>query len=99
MENGVARRANWTQYATTTGSQILDSTGYFINITKQTSGIISTGIKSSLPAQTYNFTGEINPSVNVQAGDRVAIGWQVPAYSPTQPAGLNNSVDIYFYSK
>ena len=99
MENGVARRANWTQYATTTGSQILDSTGYFINITKQTSGIISTGIKSSLPAQTYNFTGEINPSVNVQVGDRVAIGWQVPAYSPTQPAGLNNSVDIYFYSK
>lgn len=98
MEDGIAKKASWSQYCVTTGNQILDATGYFINVTKQTSGIISTSIKSLLSAQIYNITGQITPNVVVQAGDKVNIGWQVPAYV-TQPAGVFNSVDVYFYSK
>lgn len=98
-ENCVARSASWNHYVTTTGSAILDATGYFINLTKNTTGTISAGIKAVAQGALYNFTGLINPPIFVSAGDKVNIGWGVPNFGLTTPGSVGNSVDIYFYSK
>lgn len=97
-ENCVAKSASWSHYMGTTGNAVYATTGYFINLTKNTTGIINTGISGTAPGQSYNFTGMINPPIQVSAGDQVNIGWNVPGYL-TQPTSVYNAVDIYFYSK
>lgn len=97
MEKIVAKKAAWSAYCATTGNPAdVDYTGYFINNTKSTTGIISSSIKVSGSSSLFNYTGNINPEIQVDAGDLVSIGINAPN-SIGAPINFQNSVDIYFY--
>jgi hypothetical protein len=99
MEKIVAKKAAWSAYCATTGNPAdVDYTGYFINNTKSTTGIISSSIKVSSSSGLFNYAGNISPEVQVDAGDLVSIGINAPD-STIAPVNFQNSVDIYFYKK
>jgi hypothetical protein len=97
MEDSVAKKASWSAYCATIGTPgDSDYTGYFINNTQNTTGIINSSIKVSSAGTLYNYTGNIMPEISVNAGDLVSIGIHAPN-SATAPSDFQNSVDIYFY--
>jgi hypothetical protein len=101
-QNCEARIANWGTYVANTAdkefnSTVIKSTGYFINITKNISGIISDQISHSTAGNIINFGGQINPIINITSGDEVQVALNVPNYV-TGMTNCSNSVDVYFYS-
>jgi hypothetical protein len=97
-ETAVARKATWNQLLTTTGNLTSNATGYFINATTNTTGVISTVINAQSTTVPVNYYGDINPVVPVSAGDLVLCSFFCPIYSTTFPAGVKNSVNVYFYN-
>jgi hypothetical protein len=97
-ETAVARKATWNQLLTTTGNLTSNATGYFINATTNTTGVISTVINAQSTTVPVNYYGDINPPVPVSGGDLVLCSFFCPTYSTTFPAGVKNSVNVYFYN-
>ena len=97
MNQGVAKKAAWSAYCTATGSAAnTNYTGYFINNTKNITGVINSSIRVSASNSLFNYTGTIDPEITVDAGDLVSIGFGAPN-AITAPSNFQNSVDIYFY--
>ena len=97
LETGTARKATWQHIAgTTLPSPALNSTGYFINTTTNTFGVISTSILSTNTNIPNNFSGLITPPVQLNVGDFVVCSLYTPAFT-INPTGLRDTVRIYCY--
>jgi hypothetical protein len=97
-EAAVARKATWGQLLTAVGNPSLNATGYFINATTNTTGIISTVINVQSTTIPGNYYGDINPAISVSAGDLVLCSFFCPTYATTFPTAVKNSVNVYFYN-
>jgi len=99
MQKCKATFASWSTYTTVAKEQdstTSQSTGYFINNTTNTTGIISTQIRHTLNSTLATFTGAINPPININFGDQVQLALKVPNYA-TGMSGVTNSVDVTFF--
>jgi len=97
LESGTARKASWQHIAgTSLPSPALNSTGYFINATTNTLGVISTSILSTNTNIPNNFTGLITPPVPLNIGDFVVCSLFTPAFT-INPSGLRDTVRVYCY--
>jgi len=97
LESCVARRATWTQQSPTPGSPALFSTGYFINASTDTTGIISTLLATPTPAVT-NYTVDFSSPIIISSGDFIVCSLFSPSYSVSFPAAMRNSVNLYCYN-
>jgi hypothetical protein len=98
IESCVVRRATWTQFVGTTGSPSLDSTGYFINTTTNTTGIISTVINTQSTTAPTHYIAEFSPPITISSGDYIVCNLFGPTYATTFPATVRNSVNLYCYN-
>ena len=98
LEACVVRRATWTQYNETVGSPSLNSTGYFINTTTSTTGIISTTINTQSTTTPTHYIAEFSPPIRISAGDYIVCNLFSPTYATTFPATVRNSVNLYCYN-
>ena len=97
LETGTARKATWQHIAgTSLPSPALNSTGYFINVTTNTLGVISTSILSNNTNIPNNFSGLINPPVPLNMGDYVVCSLYTPVFT-INPSGLRDTVRVYCY--
>ena len=100
MQPCQARFAAWSTYtrvAREQDSTTNPSTGYFINNTTNTSGVITNQYRHAVNGTFYSFTGAINPPIDINFGDKVQIGLRVPNYTIGMSA-VHNTVDITFFN-
>jgi len=98
LDNFVARKASWTSLVSTFTPATI-STGYFYNLTKNTSGIISDVIRVPLKDTIYNYGGILNPPIAVNINDEVAIALKTgPSLNNQGHSGFRNSVNVYCYN-
>jgi hypothetical protein len=95
LEACVVRRATWTQVHGSIGAPAQNSTGYFVNTTTNTTGIISTTLNSTSSATTY--TAEFSPPIIISNGDQIVCSLFGPSYT-TFPGTVRNSVNLYCYN-
>jgi hypothetical protein len=98
LENCVIRKASWTQTNGTVGNPSLNSTGYFINTTTNTTGIISTTINTQNTNTPTHYIAQFSPSIAVSSGDYIVCSLFGPTYATTFPASVRNSVNLYCYN-
>jgi hypothetical protein len=108
----VIKRVSWTHSQGTTGNLgYVDNTGVVINLTNKTSGIIPLTWSKSFTNPLFAgssgdpvyITGFLSTPVNVNAGDNIVCGFQVPSgynVTPTRqfPNNIDNQVDLYCYT-
>jgi hypothetical protein len=98
LDNFIARKASWTTH-TSSFTPATISTGYFYNLTKNTSGIISDVIRLPLKDTIYNYGGILNPPIAVNINDEVAIALKTgPSLNNQGHSGFRNSVNVYCYN-
>ena len=97
-EAGTARKATWSQLVLTAGNPSLSSSGLFINATTNTTGLISSSINNQSLVLAANYFSNITPPVAVSAGDQILCSIFCPTFATTFPAGVKNSVNVYFYN-
>jgi hypothetical protein len=98
LESCAVRRATWTQFNQTVGSPSLNSTGYFINTTTNTTGIISTVINTQSTSTPTHYIAEFSPPITISTGDFIVCSLFGPTYATTFPATVRNSVNLYCYN-
>ena len=98
LEACVVRRATWAQNNGTVGSPSLNSTGYFINTTTSTTGIISTTINTQSTSTPTHYIAEFSPPIVISTGDYIVCNLFGPTYATTFPATVRNSVNLYCYN-
>ena len=100
-EKCVARKASWHQYLDTfTGIPNQNATGYFINVTTQSTGVISTGINAyTFGTSGFSYVSEITPNIAVNETDYVVCGLKWGNYTVgSRPSGWRAAVNIYCYN-
>lgn len=97
LESCVAKKASWTQQSPSAGNPPLVSTGYFINATTNTTGIISTVLATPNDFVT-NYTADFSPSIIISSGDFIVCSLFGPSYSASFPGSVRNSVNLYCYN-
>jgi molybdate-binding protein len=98
LENFVARKASWTIVASVFTPATI-STGYFINYTKNTTGIISEVISASAASTAYNYGGLLNPPITVNINDEIGVGFRTgPSLNSQGHSGCRNLVNVYCYN-
>ena len=98
LEKGTAIKASWQHIAgTTLPSPALNSTGYFINVTTNTLGVINVSILSNSTNIPNNFTGTITPQVPFNVGDFVVCSLFTPTFTGI-PVGVRDTVNVYCYN-
>ena len=100
-EKCVARKASWNHYLDTfTGVPNQNATGYFINFTTQSTGLISKVINANtFGVSGFNYISEINPNIAVNGTDYVACGLRWGNYALNlRPSGWRVGVNIYCYN-
>ena len=98
LDNFVARKASWTSLVSTF-TPTTASTGYFVNFTRNTSGIISDVIRLPAADTVYNFGGILNPPVAVNINDEIGISLKTsPTLNNQSHSGMRNSVNVYCYN-
>jgi hypothetical protein len=98
LESCVVKKASWTQYHQTTGNPTQNSTGYFINTTTNTTGIISTIINTQSTNTPTHYTAEFSPPIAISAGDYIVCSLFGPTYANAYPASARNTVNLYCYN-
>jgi hypothetical protein len=98
LESCVVRKASWSQTNTTLGNPSLNSTGYFINTTTNTTGIISTTINTQNTNTPTHYIAEFSQPITISTGDYIVCSLFGPTYGTTFPAGQRNSVNLYCYN-
>jgi hypothetical protein len=98
LESCVVKKASWTQYNQIIGSPSLNSTGYFINTTTNTTGTISTIINTQSTSSVTNYTAEFSPPIAISTGDYIVCSLFGPTYATTYPASVRNTVNLYCYN-
>ena len=98
LESCVVKKASWTQYNQTIGSPSLNSTGYFINTTTNTTGTISTIINTQSTSSVTNYIAEFSPPIIISNGDYIVCSLFGPTYATTYPASVRNTVNLYCYN-
>ena len=98
LEACVVKRATWTQFVQTTGVPSLNSTGYFINTTTSTTGIISTTINTQTTSTPTHYIAEFSPPITISSGDYIVCNLFGPTYATTFPDTVRNSVNLYCYN-
>jgi hypothetical protein len=100
-ERCVARKASWNQYLDTfTGIPNQNATGYFINVSTQSTGVISTIINANTFGNSgFSYIGPITPNVTVNETDYVVCGLKWGNYTVGfRPSGWRAGVNIYCYN-
>jgi hypothetical protein len=100
-EKCVARKASWNHYLDTfTGIPNQNATGYFINVTTQSTGVISTGINANtFGTSGFSYVSEITPNIAVNETDYVVCGLKWGNYTlGSRPSGWRVGVNIYCYN-
>jgi hypothetical protein len=97
-EAATARKATWSQLLLTVGNPSLSSSGLFINATTNVTGLISSSINNTSLVLAANYYSDITPPVPVAAGDQIVCSIFCPTFATTFPAGVKNSVNVYFYN-
>jgi hypothetical protein len=97
IEDCVVKKAVWSQAHGTLGNPLQDSTGYFINTTTNTTGIISTTINNTSSSPT-NYTATFSPPITISSGDYIVCSLFGPTYATTYPGSVRNSVHLYCYN-
>ena len=98
LESCVVRKATWTQINGTVGNPSQNSTGYFINTTTNTTGIISTVINTQNTSTPTHYIAEFSPPITISTGDFIVCSLFGPTYATTFPATVRNSVNLYCYN-
>ena len=98
LESCVVKKATWTQYNQTIGSPSQNSTGYFINTTTNTTGIISTTINTQSTNTPTHYIVEFSPPIIISTGDYIVCSLFGPGYATTYPATVRNTVNLYCYN-
>jgi len=100
-ETCIARKASWNQYLDTfTGIPNQNATGYFINVSTNRTGIISTVINATTAGISgFSYFGQIIPNIAVGETDYVVCGLKWGNYTPGfRPSGWRAGVNIYCYN-
>jgi hypothetical protein len=100
-EKCVARKASWHQYLDTfTGIPNQNATGYFINVTTQSTGVISTVINANtFGTSGFSYVSQITPNIAVNETDYVVCGLRWGNYTlGFRPSGWRAGVNIYCYN-
>jgi hypothetical protein len=100
LETCTARKFTWTYYVGTLGSAAgINATGYFINSTKNTTGVLTTALNNNSSATQQVVYGTISPAIAISDGDEVAasIGY-IQNGGGTLPTAVRNNVNIYCYN-
>jgi hypothetical protein len=100
-EKCIAKKASWHQYLDTfTGIPNQNATGYFINVTTQSTGIISTTINATtFGTSGFSYVGQITPNIAVDETDYVVCGLKWGNYTlGSRPSGWRVAANIYCYN-
>jgi hypothetical protein len=100
-EKCIAKKASWYQYLDTfTGIPNQNATGYFINVSTESTGVISTIINANtFGASGFSYIGPITPNVQVNEADYVVCGLRWGNYTlGFRPSGWRAGVNIYCYN-
>jgi hypothetical protein len=97
LQSCVVRKATWTQFPGTYGNPSQNSTGYFINATTNTTGIISTTINTQSATPTH-YIAEFSPPIIISNGDYIVCSLFGPTYATTYPGTVRNTVNLYCYN-
>jgi len=98
MENCIARKFSWTNFVGTSGTATQIATGYFINVTTRTTGILTTGITNISSNTQQNISGYFSPPMLLKEGDEIVASLHVVS-GGTGPitTAVRNNVNIYCY--
>jgi len=100
-EKCIAKKASWYQYLDTfTGIPNQNATGYFINVSTESTGVISTIINANTFGNSgFSYIGPITPNVQVNEADYVVCGLRWGNYTlGFRPSGWRAGVNIYCYN-
>ena len=99
MENCIARKFTWTNLVGTQGTATQNATGYFINVTRNTTGTLTTGITNNISNAQQNISGYFSPPMLLREGDEVVASLSIIS-GGTGPitTSVRNNVNIYCYN-
>jgi len=100
-EKCIAKKASWYQYLDTfTGIPNQNATGYFINVSTESTGVISTIINANTFGNSgFSYIGPITPNIQVNEADYVVCGLRWGNYTlGFRPSGWRAGVNIYCYN-
>ena len=100
-EKCIAKKAAWNQYLDTfTGVPNQNATGYFINVSTQSTGVISTVINANtFGTSGFSYVSQITPNIAVNETDYVVCGLKWGNYTVgLRPSGWRAAVNIYCYN-
>ena len=99
MQNCIARKFTWTNFVGTQGSATQNATGYFINVTTSTTGILTTAINNNSSSTQQNISGYFSTPMTLREGDEVvaSLGIISGGTGPITTA-VRNNVNIYCYN-
>ena len=99
MENCIARKFTWTNFVGTQGTATQNATGYFINVTRNTTGTLTTGITNNTSNTQQNISGYFSSPMLLREGDEVvaSLGIISGGTGPITTA-VRNNVNIYCYN-
>ena len=99
MENCIARKFTWSNFVGTQGTATQNATGYFINVTRNTTGTLTTGITNNSSNTQQNISGYFSSPMLLREGDEVvaSLGIISGGTGPITTA-VRNNVNIYCYN-
>jgi hypothetical protein len=99
MQNCIARKFTWTNFVGTQGTATQNATGYFINVTTSTTGILTTAINNNSSSTQQNISGYFSTPMTLREGDEVvaSLGIISGGTGPITTA-VRNNVNIYCYN-